>query len=392
MEQKADQREAADIDDSKTATQSDIQRLIAIIRQRDQRILEAEAQIQQITESFSKLREDLLPCIRMVKNKSPLPPVSYSSASGTYDDVPETQVQEPPPPAPTPSLAPPSTGRGLSRKFSMKKLILGTTPKSSSSPTFTTHVENAPTTSYNDGYGTTPTAPTHPVITTTSSSQAPQIPPFSSFDPHPSPTSPATLSHHPAYDPHASIPAPSPMPQHSSRNNTNNGLNNLNNLSNNNISNPPPPSIRTTRTPAPPYHEDPPSDHDRPEPRQQRSRGESSSAGSGSNSVEIFKSFRVSMDDPCYKVLPAALKRYNIQADWRQYALYIVHGDQERCLGLEERPLILFKQLDKEGRKPMFMLRRNAGGAPGGPGPGGAGDMGGGGGGGMGMTVPGGVL
>jgi hypothetical protein len=86
--------------------------------------------------------------------------------------------------------------------------------------------------------------------------------------------------------------------------------------------------------------------------------------------VEIFKSFRVSMEDPCYKVLPAALKRYNIQADWRQYALYIVHGDQERCLGLEERPLILFKQLDKEGRKPMFMLRRNAGGG-GDPGPGG---------------------
>ena len=55
-----------------------------------------------------------------------------------------------------------------------------------------------------------------------------------------------------------------------------------------------------------------------------------------------------------------ALKKYNITADWRQYALYIVHGDQERCLGLNERPLILFKQLDKEGRKPMFMLRKHA--------------------------------
>lgn len=75
--------------------------------------------------------------------------------------------------------------------------------------------------------------------------------------------------------------------------------------------------------------------------------------------VEIFKSFRVSMDDPCYKVLPAALKRYNIQADWQHYALYIVYGDQERCLGYDEKPLILFKQLDKEGKKPMFMLRRH---------------------------------
>lgn len=31
-----------------------------------------------------------------------------------------------------------------------------------------------------------------------------------------------------------------------------------------------------------------------------------------------------------------------------------------RCLGLEEKPLMLFKQLDREGRKPMFMLRRHA--------------------------------
>jgi protein STE50 len=86
-----------------------------------------------------------------------------------------------------------------------------------------------------------------------------------------------------------------------------------------------------------------------------------SSSGGGSNpQVEIFKSFRVSIDDPCHKVLPVALKKYNITADWRQYALYIVHGDQERCLGLNEKPLILFKQLDKEGRKPMFMLRKHA--------------------------------
>ncbi len=77
-----------------------------------------------------------------------------------------------------------------------------------------------------------------------------------------------------------------------------------------------------------------------------------------SSSVEIFKSFRVSMDDPCHKVLPAALKKYQINAPWDQYALYIVYGDQERCLGLEEKPLILFKQLDKEGKKPMFMLRK----------------------------------
>src|SRR5690606_11682488 len=79
---------------------------------------------------------------------------------------------------------------------------------------------------------------------------------------------------------------------------------------------------------------------------------------SSNASVEIFKSFRVSMDDPCHKVLPAALKKYQINAPWDQYALYIVYGDQERCLGLDEKPLILFKQLDREGKKPMFMLRK----------------------------------
>lgn len=88
------------------------------------------------------------------------------------------------------------------------------------------------------------------------------------------------------------------------------------------------------------------------------------SRGEKDPTVEIFKSFRVALDDPCHKVLPAALRKYNINADWRQYALYIVYGDQERCVGLEEKPLALFKDLDREGKKPMFMLRKWAGGPP----------------------------
>lgn len=80
--------------------------------------------------------------------------------------------------------------------------------------------------------------------------------------------------------------------------------------------------------------------------------------GTRGPSIEIFKSFRVSMDDPTWKVLPAALKRYNINAPWETYALYVVFKDQERCLGLEEKPLVLFKRLDRDGLKPMFMLRR----------------------------------
>ncbi|EDN05850.1 conserved hypothetical protein [Histoplasma mississippiense (nom. inval.)] len=125
-------------------------------------------------------------------------------------------------------------------------------------------------------------------------------------------------------------------------------------------------------------HSDELQSHQRPDrsiaatPSTQSSRQEPPSSATGNQlasrtpgespapSVEIFKSFRVSMDDPCHRVLPAALKKYNINEDWRLYALYIVFGDQERCLGLDERPLILFKQLEKEGRKPMFMLRKQA--------------------------------
>lgn len=35
------------------------------------------------------------------------------------------------------------------------------------------------------------------------------------------------------------------------------------------------------------------------------------------------KSFRVTLEDPCWKVLPAALKKYKINDDWKMYALFI---------------------------------------------------------------------
>lgn len=80
--------------------------------------------------------------------------------------------------------------------------------------------------------------------------------------------------------------------------------------------------------------------------------------------VEVFESFPFSMEDTTHRVLQTALKKYRINADWRQYALYILYRDQEReqerYLGPDEKPLVLFKQLDREGRKPMFMLRRHA--------------------------------
>lgn len=40
----------------------------------------------------------------------------------------------------------------------------------------------------------------------------------------------------------------------------------------------------------------------------------------------VLQNFKVSLDDPCSKVLPAALKKYRITDDWRMYALFICYG------------------------------------------------------------------
>ncbi|KDN36738.1 hypothetical protein K437DRAFT_48952 [Tilletiaria anomala UBC 951] len=70
-----------------------------------------------------------------------------------------------------------------------------------------------------------------------------------------------------------------------------------------------------------------------------------------------YKSFRVTLDDPCHKVLPAALKKYKINDDWKQYALFICYGNTERCLSYDEKPLLLFQKLKESKQNPVFMLR-----------------------------------
>lgn len=83
----------------------------------------------------------------------------------------------------------------------------------------------------------------------------------------------------------------------------------------------------------------------------------SASANSASSDSNPYKSFRVTLDDPCYKVLPAALKKYKINDDWRKYALFICYGKTERCLSYDEKPLLLFQKLKENEQSPVFMLR-----------------------------------
>ncbi|PLW25765.1 hypothetical protein PCANC_26187 [Puccinia coronata f. sp. avenae] len=70
-----------------------------------------------------------------------------------------------------------------------------------------------------------------------------------------------------------------------------------------------------------------------------------------------YKSFRVTLEDPCYKVLPAALKKYKINEHYKNYVLFICYGKQERCLSYEEKPLLLFQKLKEANQNPVFTLR-----------------------------------
>lgn len=305
-----------------SATLKDIKHLVEQLRLRDERMNLLEQDLRRMTDDFRRLREDMLPALRLVKDQqTPLPNVSGSGSQG----IPyEATIS---PPVPTPPLG--SGPGGMKRQYSHKKILIGATPKNAS-PTQAAH--DRPVADQMDLSGaaeravmsSSHLAAMNGSVSTSSAHPSPHMP---------SPTSPQTYL------------GGAPLSSRSYRSDT------------------APTSIRTTLndlehgtyatrdkgTPAP---QGPPRRaRDTPVP-------DTPTPGGNGASVEIFKSFRVSMEDPCYKVLPAALRKYQINAPWDQYALYIVYGDQERCLGMEEKPLILFKQLDKEGKKPMFMLRK----------------------------------
>ena len=300
-----------------TATLKDIKQLVEQLRLRDERMNLFENDLRRLTEDFRRLREDMLPALRLAKDAQQPLPNNPNNPVYTY----ETSTMSPP--APTPSSSQ-STG-GLRRQFSTKKLALGSIPKSSNSPTHlqTTHERSI-------------------VEQTLDPSNAAERAVLSSS--HLAAMNGSGQTTSPIFPP-PNIPSPTSPPT--------TGMGGSTMLASRSYrADGPTSSSRSTFAD---------NDHARDKPIQAPRRKETpapDTPSSSNASVEIFKSFRVSMDDPCYKVLPAALKKYQINAPWDQYALYIVYGDQERCLGLDEKPLILFKQLDREGKKPMFMLRK----------------------------------
>lgn len=275
-----------------------------------------EQDFRRLTEDFRRLREDMLPALRLAKDaQQPLPNVG----NGVY----EATI---PPPAPTPSTAGPASGN-LSRKYSTKKIMLGPAPKTTSPSHLQTQHDRSIIEQTLDPANAAERAvlSSQHLVANANGSGSSTSPSYPSPN-MPSPTSPPTSMGGTTL---ASRSYRSDQPTPSSRSTfpENDHYNSREKVN----------APRRMQTPQIPP--------------------DTPSAASNA-SVEIFKSFRVSMDDPCYKVLPAALKKYQINAPWDQYALYIVYGDQERCLGLDEKPLILFKQLDREGKKPMFMLRK----------------------------------
>lgn len=80
-----------------------------------------------------------------------------------------------------------------------------------------------------------------------------------------------------------------------------------------------------------------------------------------STAAEPFKSFfRVTMDDPCTKILPVVMKKYKIHDDPAYYRLLVSYGDRQRELRPDEKPLYVFKELQDAGERPVFMLRQVA--------------------------------
>jgi hypothetical protein len=287
--------------------------------------------LHRISEENRKLREEVLPLVKQAKDRNqPLPTPGVEDYSS--------------------SQQPESKSSGLSRKFSTKRLFLSGSKPNNLSPTTIQEGRMLQDSSTLDPSPAAMSASSH---LTASMNGGPGG--NSPNQPQPSPTSPAYSTMQPPN-------SAGPPSRAFGRNDDNSSYWNSTYSDAPRGKLDPPLSGGSLTTPNSGNSQNSSQRQEVQTPGAQSSR----SGGTGSDGVrenpqvEIFKSFRVSIDDPCHKVLPVALKKYNITADWRQYALYIVHGDQERCLGLNERPLTLFKQLDKEGRKPMFMLRKHA--------------------------------
>jgi hypothetical protein len=65
----------------------------------------------------------------------------------------------------------------------------------------------------------------------------------------------------------------------------------------------------------------------------------------------------VGLDDPGDKVLQAFLPEIRNDCGLAPMFSLLISREQERAIGLGEDPVAMFKDLEREGRKPTLMLR-----------------------------------
>lgn len=334
-------------------------RIIQSIKLRDDRFSQMEQELQRVTDEYRKLRDELLPIFRMAKDRShPLPFPTAAAASPDlqhHEDMMSPLVSQ---------LPPEKAASSLSRKFSTKQLFLGRTPKGNSP----THVpqsipENKPVNGNSnlDPSAAALAASSHLTATMNGDYTQPATSP--SRPNIPSPTSPNAYASKPSQTLAQRTYRDATVPGGGARSNLHPQIDDSQSHSVYSTTSTLIPSERERSGPTPTpgsmarSNRNPPREISTSTATDMGS--EPSSAPSSARSdIEIFKSFRVSMDDPCKKVLPAALRKYNIYADPKNYALYIVYGDNEKMLKDDDIPLEHFKSLHKAGLKPMFMLRK----------------------------------
>ncbi|KAG6016917.1 hypothetical protein E4U41_004318 [Claviceps citrina] len=303
-----------------TATLKDIKHLVEQLRLRDERINLLEQDLRRMTDDFRRLREDMLPALRLVKDQqTPLP--SVSSVGSGHGYLFEATIS--PPPAPTP---PPGSGPGgVKRQYSQRKILIGATTKNASP----TQVAMSDRSMSMPEQGLDPSSAAERAVLSSSSA-------------HPSPNMPSPTS------PQHYTGAGATLASRSYRGDSTCSASNRSTLNDFDHG-----GAHTSRDKAAAAGGGggPPRRRETPVP-------DTPITGPNGPSVEFYKKFRVGLDDPCHRVLPFALRKYNISPPWDNYGLYIVYGNQERCLTMDEKPLSLFKQLEKEGKKPMFMLRK----------------------------------
>lgn len=80
-----------------------------------------------------------------------------------------------------------------------------------------------------------------------------------------------------------------------------------------------------------------------------------------SSTTQPLKQLKASSEDTCLKVLHQAMKRHHIpRHHWSKYVLVICYGDKERILKLTEKPVPIFKELQELNKNPAIMLRELA--------------------------------